>query len=80
MRSRISRVAYVLLALLSWQNMCAAVSGFDRIIAIVNDDVIVATELDSRVDEVRAQLQVAGTPSPPYPVLQKQVQLLFITN
>jgi len=53
--------------------MCAAVTGFDRIIAIVNDDVIVATELDSRVDEVRAQLRVVGTPSPPYPVLQKQV-------
>ena len=50
-----------------------AISEYDRIIAIVNDDVIVASELDRRVEQVRAQLQNTGTPSPPRQVLEKQV-------
>ena len=61
------------LALLCGCGVASAITDFDRIIAIVNDDVIVATELDNRVAQVRAQLQISGTPSPPYQVLQKQV-------
>jgi len=63
----------VFLALLCGCGVVSAITDFDRIIAIVNDDVIVATELDNRVAQVRAQLQGSGTPSPPYQVLQKQV-------
>lgn len=51
----------------------STIVGLDRIIAIVNDDVIVQSELDGRIEQVRTQLDEAGTPAPPYQVLQKQV-------
>ena len=73
MKLNIAHAAYLALALLSFHAELRAISQFDRIIAIVNDDVIVATELDERVEQVRAQLEVSGTPSPPYQVLEKQV-------
>ena len=45
----------------------------DRIIAIVNGDVIVLSELDRRIDQVRKQLADSGSQAPPYQILQKQV-------
>ena len=45
----------------------------DRIIAIVNDDVIVSSELDQRIAQVKKQLQGTGNQAPPYQILQKQV-------
>ena len=45
----------------------------DRIIAIVNDDVIVYSELLARVATIRSQLRTAGTTAPPPDVLEKQV-------
>jgi peptidyl-prolyl cis-trans isomerase SurA len=45
----------------------------DRIVAVVNDDVIVKSELDSRVRTIRASLRQAGTAAPPEAVLEKQV-------
>ena len=50
-----------------------SVEEIDRIIAIVNDDVIVMSELDRRIDQVRKQLADAGNQAPPYQILQKQV-------
>lgn len=51
----------------------SAIQQVDRIVAIVNDDVIVMSELDNRIERVQAQLADAGTRAPPYQVLQKQV-------
>ena len=53
--------------------LAQSIQELDRIIAIVNDDVIVMSELDRRIAQVRKQLTDAGNPAPPYQVLQKQV-------
>ena len=45
----------------------------DRIVAIVNDDVIVESELEARVETVRAQMLDAGTQPPLEGVLRRQV-------
>ncbi|MBP6708623.1 MAG: peptidylprolyl isomerase [Candidatus Accumulibacter sp.] len=45
----------------------------DRIVAVVNDEVITQNELRSRVDSALAQLQRQGMPPPPREVLEKQV-------
>ncbi len=45
----------------------------DRIVAIVNDDVITETELDRRLEQTKKQLALQGIAVPPDPVLQKQV-------
>ncbi len=45
----------------------------DRIIAIVNDQVITRRDLDDRMRSVQAQLRQQGTPLPPTDVLERQV-------
>jgi len=45
----------------------------NRIVAIVNDDVIVESELRLRLRTIKAQLRQAGTPMPPEEVLRTQV-------
>jgi peptidyl-prolyl cis-trans isomerase SurA len=45
----------------------------DRIVAVVNEDVIVHSELENRMRSVVAQLRQTGVPPPPDDVLQKQV-------
>ena len=45
----------------------------DRIVAVVNDDVIMQSQLYDRLHEVKSQLQQQGTPLPPTSVLEKQV-------
>lgn len=76
---RISLVPQVLVLLLS---LLAAGPAFaqsepiiemDRIVAVVNDDVIVMSELEQRVQTVRAQLRESRTQVPPTDVLRKQV-------
>ena len=45
----------------------------DRIVAVVNDDVVMSSELDERVRTIKSQLQQQGNPLPPTTVLEKQV-------
>ena len=45
----------------------------DRIVAVVNDDVVMSSELNERVRTVKAQLEEQGSPLPPVTVLEKQV-------
>ena len=45
----------------------------DRIVAIVNDDVITRSELEARLSRVRGQLRRANTPLPQPEVLRRQV-------
>ncbi|MGD8931881.1 MAG: peptidylprolyl isomerase [Chromatiales bacterium] len=54
-------------------NGLAAVNKLDRIVAIVNEDVISASELDSRVKELASQLVQKGATLPPLEVVQAQV-------
>lgn len=51
----------------------------DRIVAVVNDDVIVLSELQARLQLVLEQLKSSGVPAPTRDVLEKQVleQLIF---
>jgi peptidyl-prolyl cis-trans isomerase SurA len=54
-------------------NGLAAVNKLDRIVAIVNEDVISASELDGRVKELASQLVQKGATLPPLEVVQAQV-------
>jgi peptidyl-prolyl cis-trans isomerase SurA len=45
----------------------------DRIVAVVNDQVITRRDLDDRMRSVQAQLRQQGTPLPPTDVLERQV-------
>jgi len=51
----------------------AAISTVDRIVAIVNDDVILESELNSKLKTVQDQLQQRNTKIPPRDVLRRQV-------
>ncbi len=64
------------LALLLWffaPLHAADIQPLDSIVAVVNDDVIVESELQGEINLVLPQLQSAGTSLPPRPVLEKQV-------
>ncbi|ROR34671.1 peptidylprolyl isomerase [Inmirania thermothiophila] len=66
----------LLLLLAAWLALPAlapAAEPLDRIVAVVNDDVITATELAARIDLVRRQLEADGTPIPPRDELARQV-------
>ena len=51
----------------------APIVELDRIVAIVNDDIITGSELEARLSRVRGQLRRAGTPLPPPETLRRQV-------
>ena len=45
----------------------------DRVVAVVNDDIISGSELDARLQRVREQLRQSGTRPPPPDALRRQV-------
>jgi peptidyl-prolyl cis-trans isomerase SurA len=49
------------------------VQVIDRIIVVVNDEVITRHELENRTRAATAQLRKQGAPPPPQPVLEKQI-------
>jgi peptidyl-prolyl cis-trans isomerase SurA len=51
----------------------AAVERLDRIVAIVNEDIIAASELDARVKELVSQLAQRGAELPPLEIIRAQV-------
>jgi len=58
----------------------AAVQELDRIVAVVNDEVITRQELARRYDEVVRNLTQQNTPLPPRSVLEKQLLERMITE
>jgi len=52
----------------------------DHIVAVVNDNVISATELNNKVEELRKQLQANNTNLPPDSVFRKQILERMITD
>lgn len=62
-----------LLALLLIQSNGHAYVPLDRIVAIVNDDVIMQSELETKIRSVRGQLEQQGTQLPPASILERQV-------
>jgi len=45
----------------------------DRIVAVINDDVVMLSELSEKVRTIKNQLREQGTPLPPSSILEKQV-------
>ena len=56
------------------------VQAMDRIVAVVNNDVITQRDLDLRTAQVEMQLRQSRVPSPPADVLQRQVLERMITE
>ena len=56
------------------------VAALDRIIAVVDSDVITRSELDDRISLVTQQLVKQGTPLPPQEALEKQLLERMITD
>ena len=50
-----------------------AVQDLDRIVAVINDDVIMRTELAEKIRTVTSQMQEQKIPLPAQPILEKQV-------
>lgn len=67
--------AFLLILLLAADALAAAqpVTDVDRIVAVVNNDVITANELDRRMAEAREQLGAQKIQPPPEDVLRRQV-------
>jgi len=51
----------------------APLEPVDKIVAVVNDDVITGTELDTRLHSIKEQLKNQSSPIPPDAALKKQV-------
>lgn len=51
----------------------APLEHVDKIVAVVNDDVITSTELDNRLRSIKEQLKSQSSPVPPDSALKKQV-------
>jgi peptidyl-prolyl cis-trans isomerase SurA len=51
----------------------AAPTALDAIVAVVEDDVVLRSELDAELRKVSRQLQAQGSPVPPKPQLERQV-------
>ena len=51
----------------------AQVKVLDKIVAIVDDDVVLKSELDQRMEAIVAQLTQSGTQMPPEKILEQQV-------
>lgn len=66
------RLAYLLIGLCLYVSVSAA-EPLDRIIAIVNDDVITDSELAQRIETVTKQLKQQQRPLPPTDILRSQV-------
>lgn len=69
-----------LCALLLLAPPAPAYVALDRIIAIVNEDVVMLSELEQRLRSVRGQMREEGARLPPGPVLERQVLDGLIQN
>lgn len=69
MRKRIHFFVILLLAF----TMAKAAQPLDKVVAIVNDNVITASELNAQIELLRQQLMAKKTQIPPDAVLRKQV-------
>ena len=71
---QLSVLAVLLLPSASWaQPKPRTIVTLDRIVAVVNDEVITRNDLTERVDLATAQLARQGTPAPARPLLERQL-------
>lgn len=62
-----------ILMMISAAGVARGATALDRIVAVVNDDVVTMTELDREVETIKARLQDEGIPVPVDNVLRSQV-------
>jgi peptidyl-prolyl cis-trans isomerase SurA len=80
-RTRVTGTLLMLLMTLLPVAGTAAYREIEGIVAIVDDDIVLASELLERVDGIRKQLQASGTALPPDNVLVSQVlERLILEN
>jgi peptidyl-prolyl cis-trans isomerase SurA len=77
--------AAALVVLLAWHAAACAqkpspIIVLDRIVAVVNDEVVTRLDLNERVQLAIRQLRAQGTPPPPRDVLEKQLLDRMITD
>ena len=77
---RLTAILVLALAAVAASAPSAATVELDRIVALVNDDVILKSELNQRMRTVVEQLQQQGMSPPPVQVLEKQVLERLIVN
>jgi peptidyl-prolyl cis-trans isomerase SurA len=70
----------VLLAVLAPLTVQAERKLLDQVVAIVDEDVILQTELEARINTITARLQAQGTGLPPRQVLEERVLDQLITE
>ena len=66
-----SNIVVVLILMVT--DVSAAPQTLDKVVAVVDDDVVMASELGLQMHMIEAQLQQANKPIPPLEVMQKQV-------
>lgn len=77
----LSRNLLAICALLAWTNAAAVTVPLDSIVAIVDEDVILKSELGERLQTIQAQLKSRETPLPDAELLQQQVlERLIVEN
>ena len=67
------RLALALLAGMLLSGPATAVQDLDRIVAVINDDVIMRSELAVKIRGVASQMEEQNIPLPPRNILEKQV-------
>ncbi len=70
---RSSLLALVLLACLPMLAMAAERQPLDRVVAVVDEGVVLQSELDARIQQIRSRLSAQGTRLPPESVLRERV-------
>ena len=68
-----TRLALTLLAGMLLYGAATVAQDLDRIAAVINDDVIMRSELVEKIRTVTSQMQEQGIPLPPQNILEKQV-------
>ncbi len=75
-----AKTLLVLLAVMVTSVAQAERQPLDRVVAIVDDSVILQSELDNRIDTIAGRLQAQGTGLPPRDILEERVLDQLITE
>lgn len=73
MKSTVIRILSVLLVLLPMWAVAQQSEEIDRIVALVEDDVILKSELDQAIDNIQRQVEARGESLPPRNVMEEQM-------
>lgn len=80
MRKYIYRGMIALFCSVLWNTQALAEQSLDRIVAVINNGVIVESELDETLNKIKTQMAASNTSLPPADALRKQVLEQLITK